>query len=585
MPRFLPTLLLALLLPLQALAAAPAEPRWLSDPAQAFAEARRSQRPVFLYLEARWCHWCHVMQEQTLADPAVRRALARHYVALKVDHDANPLLANRYRDYGWPALIFLAPDGSEIVKRAGYIAPQDFLRLLEAIERDPSPESLGGVAVAAAAQPSLTAEARARLLQRHELSYDTRFGGLATAQKFIDRDSVEYALAHADDPAERRKAEQTLDAAQALIDPVWGGAYQYSTGSDWQHPHYEKIMRTQAGVLRIYALAWARLQRPADLHAAQAMRDYLLGFLRDPGGGFYVSQDADLVPGEKAHDYYALDDAGRRARGLPRIDRSLYADATGQAAEALATLYEVSGDAAALQAAIAAGDWLLRERRGRDGCFRHGQRDDGQRYLGDCLAPARAFLALYRVTGERRWLQQSVAASDAIIRAFQAKPAGYLTAKAGRSPLAPLPDLAENISLVRHFNLLRHYGGRKAHGEAAHHAMRYLASERVVEDAFEEAGILLADEELGRDPLHLVVVGGKGDAAARGLYDIALRTPGGYRRLEWWDRKEGPLANADVEYPKFPRAAGYVCGNGRCSLPSFEAGKYAEAIAKLAAAK
>lgn len=570
-------LLLGLLLSLQAAAA---DIAWRSDPTAAFAEARRAQLPVFLYLEARWCHWCHVMQDQTFTDPAVRGLLARHYVALKVDHDANPLLANRYRDYGWPALIFLAADGTEIVKRSGYVAPADFARLLTAIERDPSPEALATVAVAAAAQPSLSAAARERLLRRHEESYDAERGGLATAQKFIDRDSLEYALAHADDPAERAKAEQTLDAARALIDPVWGGSYQYSTGGDWNHPHYEKIMRTQAGVLRIYALAWARLQRPADLASAQAVRDYLLGFLRDPAGGFYVSQDADLAPGEKADDYFRLDDAGRRARGLPRIDRNLYADATGQAAEALALLYEASGDEQALTAARKAADWLLRERRGHDGSYRHGARDDGQRYLNDTLAPARAFLALYRATGERRWLAASRRASDAMLKRFRAGDAGLLTAVA-KGPLAPLPELSENIAAARHYNLLQHYSGEARYTAAAQQAMRYLAADAVVEAAFEEAGILLADEELGEAPLHLVVVGARKDPASRALFDTALRTPGSYKRLEWWDRNEGKLPNPDVEYPKLPRAAGYVCSSGRCSLPSFEPEKYRQAIERL----
>lgn len=554
---------------------------WQHEPAAAFAQAQRQQRPVFLYLEARWCHWCHVMQQQTFADAGVRRELAQHYVALKVDHDANPLLANRYRDYGWPALIFLAADGREIVKRAGYIAPADFLRLLQAIERDPSPEELDRIAVAPAPTPSLGPAARTRLLQRHEQSYDPRLGGLATAQKFIDRDSVEYALVHADRPAERRKAEQTLSAALALIDPVWGGAWQYSTGGDWQHPHYEKIMRTQAGVLRSYALAWARLRRPADLRAALAMRDYLLGFLRDPGGGFYVSQDADLVQGQKAGDYFRLDDAGRRALGLPRIDRSLYADASGQAAEALATLYEASGDERALQAARAAAEWLLRNRRMPDGGYRHGEQDDGRRYLNDTLAPARAFLALYRVTGERRWLAQAQAAGDAIRKTFAAPGAGYLTATADRSPIAPLPELSENIAAARFFNLQRHYSGREEHAEAARQAMRYLAADAIVQNAFEEAGILLADEELGRAPLHLVVVGSKQDTAARALFDAALRAPGSYKRLEWWDPAEGPLPHADVQYPRFQRAAAYVCTAGRCSTPSFEAARYGEAIARL----
>ena len=52
-------------------------------------------------------------------------------------------------------------------------------------------------------------------------------------------------------------ARQTLDAQLNLIDPAWGGVYQYSTDGDWKHPHFEKIMQMQAENLRIYSLAYA----------------------------------------------------------------------------------------------------------------------------------------------------------------------------------------------------------------------------------------------------------------------------------------------------------------------------------------
>ena len=83
--RVLTAFVLALLLSQAAGAAPSADIAWRHDPAAAFTEARKAGRPVFLYLEARWCHWCHVMQDKTFRDPAVQQALARHYVALKVD--------------------------------------------------------------------------------------------------------------------------------------------------------------------------------------------------------------------------------------------------------------------------------------------------------------------------------------------------------------------------------------------------------------------------------------------------------------------------------------------------------------------
>ena len=45
-----------------------------------------------------------------------------------------------------------------------------------------------------------------------------------------------------------------------LIDPVWGGVYQYSTFGDWDHPHFEKLTTIQGEYLRIYSLAYAAFE-------------------------------------------------------------------------------------------------------------------------------------------------------------------------------------------------------------------------------------------------------------------------------------------------------------------------------------
>ena len=97
----------------------------------------------------------------------------------------------------------------------------------------------------------------------------------------------------------------------------------------------------------------------------------------------------------------------------------------------------------------------------------------------------------------------------------------------------------------------------------------------------EGAGILLADQELAKAPRHLTIVGAKDDPTARALYRLALAEPGDYKRVEWWDRKEGPLPNPDVQYPATERTAAYVCTDSRCSLPAFDRDSYTAMIVRL----
>jgi uncharacterized protein YyaL (SSP411 family) len=557
---------------------------WLRSDTDAFSQARSQHRLVILYLEAVWCHWCHVMDEKTYGDAGVRAEIGAHYVPLRIDQDLRPDLSNRYKDYGWPATIIFAADGSEIAKRQGFVEPERFLRLLKAVVADPSPEQDESAATATAHESALDAATRAELIQRHRQTYDDKLGGLAIGQKYLDRDSVEYAIDQglASEVSETAMARQTLDAARALFDPVWGGVYQYSTYSDWKHPHYEKLATVQAQYLRIYALAWAAFARDADKQAVGEIRRYIAAFLTSPDGAFYVSQDADLKPGEHSTEYFALDDAGRRARGVPRVDRHIYALQNGQIIEALATWAEYSGDGDALAAAQRAANWIIAHRALPAGGFSHDEKDAAGPYLSDTLAMGRAFLALYRATADRAWLTRASAAADFIAANFARAQGGFVSAKSS-GPIAAQAQTDENISVARFANLLARYDGNVGHRALAENALRWLADPHIALAEITEPGILIADDELHGDPLHLTVLAAKADADGKVLFSTLQHLPPWYKRIDWWDKTEGALPNPDVSYPAPKRAAAFVCTANRCSLPMFTAAAIADFLKSSAA--
>ena len=139
------------------------------------------------------------MDANTYSDPAVIKLMQSHYIAVKVDQDSRPDLSNRYEDYGWPATIVFDADGDEIVKRQGYIAPDDMASMLQAIIDDPTP----GPSVQAARK--LTSPGERRSSPRRfapssiaELSSPATTtnsaAGAIGIQKFLDWDSVEFAM-------------------------------------------------------------------------------------------------------------------------------------------------------------------------------------------------------------------------------------------------------------------------------------------------------------------------------------------------------------------------------------------------------
>ena len=554
--------------------AEPPKIAWQEWSPTAFEQAKREKRFVILDLHAGWCHWCHVMDETTYRDPRVVKLIAERFVPVGVDQDSRPDLANRYEDYGWPATIVFDAEGNEIVKRRGYRTPDEMASMLQAIIDDPTPGPSVSVekTVAFASDAVISPERRRELETAFLAGYDRKLGGWGFNQKYLYWDGVEYSLdlaATGDRDAEKR-ARNTLRAQLQLIDPVWGGVYQYSAEGDWKHPHFEKIMQMQAQNMRIYARAFAQWKYPADLKAARDIQRFVATFLTSPDGAFYTSMDADLKPGAHAAGYFKLGDAARRRKGIPRVDKHIYARENGWMIEALVALHDATGDAATLAQARRAADWMMARRALSDGGFRHDDVDAAGPFLGDSLAMGRAFLALHAATGERAWLDRAQAAAGFIAANFRL-PGGAGVATSGTTPggMPPSrPQFDENIELARFANLLFHYTGNDANREIAGVAMRYLATSEITSPRRAYvAGVLLAATEFGIEPMHVTVVGPRGDAAARALVGAALGLPFGYRQIEQWDPASGQPATGGIEYPVLPKPAAFLCANGACSLP------------------
>ena len=537
-----------------------------------FAQAQKEGRFVLLNLGAVWCHWCHVMEEITYQDPKVIELIRSHYIPVWVDEDSRPDLSNRYENYGWPATIVFGADRGEIVKRRGYIPPRPMASMLQAIVDDPTPgpSVVAEVELTPTNEAALTAEARNKLRRVLIEAYDHGNRGWGTVQKWLDWDIIEYCMAETlrGDKEFERMARETLAAQLNLMDPAWGGVYQYSTDGDWQHPHFEKIMQMQAEDLRIYAEAYALWHDNTYLEAANQLRGYLKNFLTSPEGAFYTSQDADLVPGEHGLEYFQLSDAGRRQRDIPRIDTHIYARENGWAINALATLYAVSGEQDYLDDAIRAANWIIAHRTLPGGGFRHDEKDPAGPYLGDTLFMGRAFLTLYAVTANRAWLSRAEEVVQFISANFKAD-IGYITS-ASAAELKSKPQVDENVSVARLANLLYQFTGKAEYTQIAGQAVRFLSAPGFADRrGFLVAGILLADREIGAAPLHLAIVGRKSDPAARALFAAALKQPVAYKRVEWWDKDEGALPNPDVQYPQLEQAAAFLCTDRSCSAPIF----------------
>jgi uncharacterized protein len=89
---------------------------WGSD---AFRRAREINRPILLDVGAVWCPWCTLMDRETYTNPTTAQYINQHFVAVKVDFDASPVLVAQLQraqavlnlPAGLPLTSFITPDG------------------------------------------------------------------------------------------------------------------------------------------------------------------------------------------------------------------------------------------------------------------------------------------------------------------------------------------------------------------------------------------------------------------------------------------------------------------------------------------
>lgn len=100
---------------------------------RAFALARASGKPVFLYWGAVWCPPCNQVKATLFArTDFIERS--RAFVPVYVDGDkpGAQKIAARFRVQGYPTMVLFKPDGTEITRLPGEVDPERYLLALSA---------------------------------------------------------------------------------------------------------------------------------------------------------------------------------------------------------------------------------------------------------------------------------------------------------------------------------------------------------------------------------------------------------------------------------------------------------------------
>lgn len=314
----------------------------------AFEAAAEAGQPVLLSLTASWSPECAEMDGETYGEPRTAAAIDDGFVPVRADVDRQPRVADRYAIGGVPSTVFLTPTG-EVLNAAGPLSPTGMRGAIEGVRR--SWEEKGAEAgsvprevidqeppggdVADAIESHMAAVLRE--------NYDERTGGWGTGAKFPLPRTVEFALKR-----EPEMATRTLSAIEAnLLDGVEGGFHRSAAKADWSGLQHEKLLDTNATLVRAFANAYRYTGQESFRDAAARGVEYLTTTLwtndaPGEGGAFAASQSG--IGGE---EYFGLEATERASAEAPPVDDTVLADWNALGIDALLTYAGLTDDESA----------------------------------------------------------------------------------------------------------------------------------------------------------------------------------------------------------------------------------------------
>jgi len=486
---------------------------WYAWSDEALKRATDENKPILLSIGYSACHWCHVMEHESFENEQIAKLMNDNFINIKVDREERPDLDQVYMTAvqimtgsgGWPLTVFLLPNG-EPFYGGTYFPPDDrygrpgFPRLLMNIaeayrtRRDEVQSNaqmlrqhLNQRMQNGRGTGTLSAELLDQAARSLSSRFDPREGGFGNAPKFPPSMSIDFLLryhyrTHDQHPLEMSTVTLDKMAYGGMYDQVGGGFHRYSTDDRWLVPHFEKMLYDNALLARVYLDAFRLTGKPLYRRITEEILDFVVREMRDPGGGFYSTQDADSEGvegkfyvwereeflevveegGELLARYYNVTDYGNwehhNILNVPRppeqfckLEKITEQDLAVKVKAALPRLYAArekrvhpgrdekiltDWNGLALRAFADAAAFLQRDDYRKvaeenasfifdklwDGKhLLHSFKDGRARfnaYLDDYANVADGLLALYQLTFDERWLRQSEALAQIIIERF-----------------------------------------------------------------------------------------------------------------------------------------------------------------------
>jgi len=293
---------------------------------ESFKKAATDKKPILLDIHGVWCHWCHVMDQTSYTDPEVIEIINKDFIPIKVDTDKNPDVNKRYNQGGWPSTVFLTPTG-QIITGTTYVPPDSLkdmmFKVIEAFKDiKPTEVNLESKKLKVNNNIKIDNKIVENIMDDMLNKFDFDYGGFGIQPKFPMPDAINLAFNQYSKSKNKDYliiTRVTLNNMKGIFDNIEGGFYRYSVTQQWNEPHYEKMMETNAGIIHNYLQGFEIMKNDEYKEIAQKSLNYIKTNLSNEDGAFYGSQDAD-------EEYYPQNLEERKKHGMPFIDKDIYTD-------------------------------------------------------------------------------------------------------------------------------------------------------------------------------------------------------------------------------------------------------------------
>ena len=306
---------------------------WYPWGKEAFEQARKQDKPIFLSIGYSTCHWCHVMERESFSNLEIAALMNEYFICVKVDREERPDLDSVYMAFvqattgrgGWPMSVFLTPELKPFFGGT-YFPPKPrtgmpgFPQVLTTVRRqwaetrdkildsaDRITAHLKGLQGLSSREEVSLSETLDKGYQWYLGNFDEELGGFGSAPKFPRPVNLQFLLYYSRLKSQEKASEMVLQtlrwmARGGMNDHLGGGFHRYSTDERWFLPHFEKMLYDQAQLVVAYVEAYQISRDPFFADVARRTLEYVQRDMTSPGGGFYSAEDADSRVAAGAHE-------------------------------------------------------------------------------------------------------------------------------------------------------------------------------------------------------------------------------------------------------------------------------------------